>query len=548
MVSRHYATVGARQVHYRLAGSGPPLVLVHQSPRSSAEYLPLIGDWSAHFTVIAPDTPGNGRSDPLPIEDPTIPDYAEALAALLDAIGVSRAAFYGFHTGAATVACMARLFPHRVTQAVVNGFAMMADAERADFLAHYLPAVAPSWDGSHLAWAWARTREQTLFFPWYRAAAGTRMTYDVYGPDDTHEQLMDMLAVGNDYRAPYRAAFAFDKKTVFDGATAPLTIMAAPPDPLCAHLDRLPELPETIRAYRGKDREDGLAKALEILRAAEDGSAEIDTAFRFPEGGGLARRYVDVAGGQIHLRIGPNRGGRPLVVLHDIGFSGRAIGAELESLAKTRTVIAPDLPGHGASAAAAANGRLDGAVTAVAETVGGLGVGDFDVMAFGHATAIAHLLDASLDGRAERLVFADSLLPEPSGDYAARIFPDLTPEASGGHLLAGWRFVRGRALFWPWFDECAAAVIPTDEAALNPARLQEELVAHLQAAPECRALLEAALAVDVSQTAARVRWVLPNWTKKRAGLRRPDAALLYDSTQTGARMAAFKDALSNGDQ
>ena len=545
MIRCRYATVGARQVHYRLAGSGPAVVLVHQSPRSSAEYLPLIEAWSRCFTVIAPDTPGNGRSDPLPLEDPTVPDYAEAQAAFLDAIGVSRAAFYGFHTGAAIAAGMARLFPERVTQAVANGFAMMDDEERADILAHYLPEVTPSWDGAHLAWAWARIREQALFFPWYKAEAGARMICDVYGPNNAHEQLLDMLAVGNDYRAPYRAAFAFDKKTVFEGATAPLTVMAAPPDPLYAHLDRLPELPGTVRVYRGKDRQDARARALEILRAAADDGAEIDTAFRFPEGGGLARRYADVAGGQIHLRMGPDRGGRPLIVLHDIGFSGRAIGAELESLARTRTVIAPDLPGHGASAVAAANGSLEGTVTALAETVDGLGVGDFDVMAFGHTAAIAHLLDASRDGRAGRLVFADSLLPEPSGGYAARIFPDLTPEASGGHLLAGWRFVRGRALFWPWFDERAAAVIPTDPAALDPARLQEALVAHLQAAPECRALLEAALAVDMPAAAARLQWVLPDWTEKHAGVRQPDAALHYDPTKTGARMAALKNALKN---
>ena len=31
-----------RRVHLRVAGEGPPLLLVHQSPRSSAEWLPLM--------------------------------------------------------------------------------------------------------------------------------------------------------------------------------------------------------------------------------------------------------------------------------------------------------------------------------------------------------------------------------------------------------------------------------------------------------------------------------------------------------------------------
>ena len=63
-IARHYLTLGsgatARRVHYRRAGTGPLLLMVHQSPRSSGEYEELMGDWGAHFTCIAPDTPGFG--------------------------------------------------------------------------------------------------------------------------------------------------------------------------------------------------------------------------------------------------------------------------------------------------------------------------------------------------------------------------------------------------------------------------------------------------------------------------------------------------------
>ena len=64
-VSRHYLTINGRRVHYRRAGKGPPLLMVHQSPRSSAEYQELMQQWGAHFTCIAPDTPGFGQSQPL---------------------------------------------------------------------------------------------------------------------------------------------------------------------------------------------------------------------------------------------------------------------------------------------------------------------------------------------------------------------------------------------------------------------------------------------------------------------------------------------------
>src|SRR5690606_14285730 len=77
-ITRHFVTVGKRRIHYRKAGSGPPLLMVHQSPRSSAEYEPLMTKWAQHFTCIAPDTPGFGQSDPLP-GDPDINDFSTAL-------------------------------------------------------------------------------------------------------------------------------------------------------------------------------------------------------------------------------------------------------------------------------------------------------------------------------------------------------------------------------------------------------------------------------------------------------------------------------------
>ena len=86
-ITRHFIRIGNRTVHYRKAGSGPILLMIHQSPRSSAEYEALMETWAPHFTCIAPDTPGFGQSDPLP-GDPDINDFAAAAHALLDALGI----------------------------------------------------------------------------------------------------------------------------------------------------------------------------------------------------------------------------------------------------------------------------------------------------------------------------------------------------------------------------------------------------------------------------------------------------------------------------
>ena len=68
-IARGFLTLPGRQVHYRRAGSGPPVVLLHQSPKTSEELVPLIAVLAEHFTVFAPDTPGYGLSDPIAAPD-----------------------------------------------------------------------------------------------------------------------------------------------------------------------------------------------------------------------------------------------------------------------------------------------------------------------------------------------------------------------------------------------------------------------------------------------------------------------------------------------
>jgi haloalkane dehalogenase len=60
-VTRHYVTIGRRQLHYRRAGSGPPLIALHRIPRSSEDLAAFIQSASKYFTVIAPDLAGYGN-------------------------------------------------------------------------------------------------------------------------------------------------------------------------------------------------------------------------------------------------------------------------------------------------------------------------------------------------------------------------------------------------------------------------------------------------------------------------------------------------------
>ena len=162
-ILKNYAYCGDRRVHYITAGNGPPLVMFHQSPRSASEYVPLIEEWAKYFTIIAPDTPGYGQSDPLEITEPDMTDIANAQMTFLKTIGITQFAAYGYHTGSTIALTIAGLYPKAVNRFVMNGFSVLSKEEKESFLKEYLPPFQPDWSGSHLAWLWSRYREQLIF-------------------------------------------------------------------------------------------------------------------------------------------------------------------------------------------------------------------------------------------------------------------------------------------------------------------------------------------------------------------------------------------------
>src|SRR3954447_16676655 len=101
-VERRFVTTPLGRIHAAIAGSGFPVLLLHQTPRSWDEYrdvLPLLG---RDFRAIAMDTLGFGDSDAS--GDPSIEAWATAAFALLDALGVKEFAVVGHHTGAVIAA------------------------------------------------------------------------------------------------------------------------------------------------------------------------------------------------------------------------------------------------------------------------------------------------------------------------------------------------------------------------------------------------------------------------------------------------------------
>ena len=57
-------TLHGRSQSYVQAGSGPVLLLIHGVAGTLENWRAVIGPLARHYTVVAPDLPGHGRSAP----------------------------------------------------------------------------------------------------------------------------------------------------------------------------------------------------------------------------------------------------------------------------------------------------------------------------------------------------------------------------------------------------------------------------------------------------------------------------------------------------
>ena len=126
-IRRRFADITDGQVHIRCAGptDGAPLVMIHQSPGSSKQLEPLMTALATRgWICLAPDTAGNGDSDPLPMDQPEIPDLTQAAFAALSDIVDGPFDIYGSHTGASIAMEIAIAHPERVRSLTIEGMGL----------------------------------------------------------------------------------------------------------------------------------------------------------------------------------------------------------------------------------------------------------------------------------------------------------------------------------------------------------------------------------------------------------------------------------------
>ena len=111
---------GKQTIAYRAAGdeAAPPIVLLHGIGSNSAGYRAQLAALATRHRVIAWDAPGYGQSSAFAIATPGAEDYAEAVMAMMTALGVSRATVVGSSWGSVIAATFAAQYAY-ATRALV---------------------------------------------------------------------------------------------------------------------------------------------------------------------------------------------------------------------------------------------------------------------------------------------------------------------------------------------------------------------------------------------------------------------------------------------
>ena len=255
-MQKHYATFnfqGAQvQTHYRKAGEGPALLMLHPSPLSSAFMVPLMELLQDQVCAIAPDTPGYGSSDPMPEPGEDLAPYVDWLCHFQDALGVQSSGVYGSATGAQIAIQFARTHPKRVDYVVLENAVHFSDEERDWILKDYFPDMTPKADGSHFMLAWEMAASLFKRFPWFdQRDEAVVSDVDVH-TGIIHATAMAYLAAGSDYARAYKAAFENEDARNLQQITRPTRVIRWDGSILRNYAARLDDFdwPENIRMVR----------------------------------------------------------------------------------------------------------------------------------------------------------------------------------------------------------------------------------------------------------------------------------------------------------
>ncbi|MBL8629210.1 MAG: alpha/beta hydrolase [Rhodospirillaceae bacterium] len=515
-LTRHFITLGNRQVHYRRmgpsAGDGPPIIALHRLPRSSKDMVAFMQAAAEKFTVIAPDIAGYGSSWRLNLppgaqadDIPQFRDYVDDIDNLIHELGIKRAALYGEGEGAAIAFQLALRDPKRFACVALDGLMLLSETEAA-VARGALPIFEPKWDGSHLAWLWAFLREENCFSPWWSATLETRIAEDMPGAALLQQRLVQFLAEGRmgpgsdaksanatgksghhgrGYHFGIISALDFKPQTHLPHVTVPMLLTGSPRAHKHVSYARQSSPSKSCSFKLAANPTEARTAAIDFI-AQNIGRADPPppppSVKPIPHA--LWEDFVSITGGQVHVQMNGDAATVPLLVQHDAASSVGTVEPITRSFVGQRTVLAFDLPGSGESDNTLGYENVDvghyaDALNAVLNTLGLEKVDFYGMWGGGFVGLELALMQPT---RVRRLV-ASNVFEHPGDElqwFADNYTPPIAPVWHGGHLMQCWHQMRDQGIYYPWFDRTAKGVIKR-QPFLDVAMVHERVCSMLKA-------------------------------------------------------------------
>ena len=203
--SLQFRTIHGYRRAFRVAGSGPAILLIHGIGDNSTTWSTVQSKLAQRFTVIAPDLLGHGKSDK-PRADYSVAAYANGMRDLLSVLDIDHVTVVGHSLGGGVAMQFAYQFPQLVDRLILVG-RRRRDQGRQHRAAHRLAADGQRGAGLAAAAVGAARRCR-----WSGRVAGA-----LFGSTGLGRDLPDVLRILADLPEPTASsAFARTLRAVVD--------------------------------------------------------------------------------------------------------------------------------------------------------------------------------------------------------------------------------------------------------------------------------------------------------------------------------------------
>jgi pimeloyl-ACP methyl ester carboxylesterase len=448
-IKRAFVSTGSQSVHYRVCGSGPAIVMLHDSPRSSRLHISTMLELSDTFKVYALDTPGYGNSPPLDIEQPTIRDFADALDQALGALGLQEAPLYATHTSAKIALDYVARY-NSSSRLVLDGLSIPVSPAPESFINAYMRPFKKDDDGAFIAREWSRVRDMLRWFPWFAPDASKRMPLSV-APEWIRDYTIDLFAAGPHYSDAYSAAMRYDPKPALLSVKVPTIVGAKSDDVLFESLQRVPVDANAKLAIAPLST--SRSEWLDWLIGELGNGASIMPSSQTPSNVSAQDHvYVETTGGQIYARqYGDTSAPKLLILDTPLLVQGQKWA---DALKLDCRVLLPDLPGFGESDPLESV-LPDNFARALNALVSSLCDEPVAVLATSYAAPLAALFAQKYPHRVSKLILDGGATPDafPAASNLNDLIPYFEFGYAGTHLHETWHMIRDSQTNWPWHDQ-----------------------------------------------------------------------------------------------